>query len=567
MTMNMETKEELNKKSTNTDHDVLETMLTYIGEIGRYQKFLFCAMLPFGLFFAYVYFVQMFIAATPQRYWCHVPELAHLDLDLRRNLSAPGAIAGGDWERCSTFQTNWSLVLETMAPPGNDTPTAPCHHAYDFDLTDIPYHTVVSERGWVCDKSSYAPMAQSIFFAGSFVGGLLFGWLADRFGRIPALVGSTMIGFVGGVATIYTTGIVDFTIARFLVGMAYDSCFMMIYILVLEYIGPRYRTLAANLSIALFFGAGCVSLPWLALWLADWRTLLWATSAPMLIVLAIPFTVPESVRWLVSRGRTNQAVRVFKTFEKINRTQIPQEVVDDFVIASRQTQNQKHSVSGLFRSAPLRTMLAYMVTVYMCCALMFDGLVRLSESLGLDFFLTFTLASATEIPSVTLLALVMDRWGRRKLTVVPMGLSGILIGIAAFLPKGVPQTTAAVMARFFINMSYTAAIQWATEMLPTGVRASGSSLVHVSGYVATVLSPFIVFSERYWRSLPLLIMSGLAVLAVGCGLMLPETMGRPMPQTIADGEALVRNNTLCGKIEEIEEDELQEMNKTKEPIM
>ncbi|XP_061720794.1 carcinine transporter-like isoform X3 [Cydia pomonella] len=494
MTMNKETKEELNKKSTNTDHDVLEAIFIYIGEIGRYQKFLFCAMLPFGLFFAYVYFVQMFIAATPQRYWCHVPELAHLDLELRRNLSAPGAIEGEDWERCWTFQTNWSLVLDTMAPPGNDTPTAPCQHGYDFELTDIPYHTVVSERGWVCDKSSYAPMAQSIFFAGSFVGGLLFGWLADRFGRIPALVGSTMIGFVGGVATIYTNGIVDFTIARFLVGMAYDSCFMMIYILVLEYVGPRYRTLAANMSIALFFGAGCVSLPWLALGLADWRTLLWATSAPMLIVLAIPFTVPESVRWLVSRGRTNQAVRVFKTFEKINRTHIPQEVMDDFVIASRQTQNQKHSVSALFRSAPLRTMLAYMVAVYMCCALVFDGLVRLSESLGLDFFLTFTLASATEIPSVTLLALVMDRWGRRKLTVVPMGLSGALIGIAAFLPKGVPQTTAAVMARFFINMSYTAAIQWSTEMLPTGVRASGTSLVHVSGYVATVLSPFIVYS-------------------------------------------------------------------------
>ncbi|XP_061720782.1 carcinine transporter-like isoform X2 [Cydia pomonella] len=563
----METKEELNKKSTNTDHDVLEAIFIYIGEIGRYQKFLFCAMLPFGLFFAYVYFVQMFIAATPQRYWCHVPELAHLDLELRRNLSAPGAIEGEDWERCWTFQTNWSLVLDTMAPPGNDTPTAPCQHGYDFELTDIPYHTVVSERGWVCDKSSYAPMAQSIFFAGSFVGGLLFGWLADRFGRIPALVGSTMIGFVGGVATIYTNGIVDFTIARFLVGMAYDSCFMMIYILVLEYVGPRYRTLAANMSIALFFGAGCVSLPWLALGLADWRTLLWATSAPMLIVLAIPFTVPESVRWLVSRGRTNQAVRVFKTFEKINRTHIPQEVMDDFVIASRQTQNQKHSVSALFRSAPLRTMLAYMVAVYMCCALVFDGLVRLSESLGLDFFLTFTLASATEIPSVTLLALVMDRWGRRKLTVVPMGLSGALIGIAAFLPKGVPQTTAAVMARFFINMSYTAAIQWSTEMLPTGVRASGTSLVHVSGYVATVLSPFIVYSERYWSSLPLVIMSGLAVLAVGCGLMLPETMGRPMPQTIADGEKLVRNYTLCGKIEEIEEEALKEMNKTKEPIM
>lgn len=55
-------------------------------------------------------------------------------------------------------------------------------------------------------------------------------------------------------------------------------------------------------------------------------------------------------------------------------------------------------------------MLACMVAVYMSCAIIFDGLVRLSESLGLDFFLTFTLASATEIPSVTFLALVLDKY-------------------------------------------------------------------------------------------------------------------------------------------------------------
>lgn len=51
--------------------------------MGRYQKLLFVAMLPFGLFFAFVYFVQMFIAATPQRHWCRVPELDHLEPHIR----------------------------------------------------------------------------------------------------------------------------------------------------------------------------------------------------------------------------------------------------------------------------------------------------------------------------------------------------------------------------------------------------------------------------------------------------------------------------------------------------
>lgn len=66
-------------------------------------------------------------------------------------------------------------------------------------------------------------------------------------------------------------------------------------------------------------------------------------------------------------------------------------------------------MGALFKSAELRIMMCFMIVVYMACAVIFDGLVRMSENLGLDFFITFTLTSATEIPSVTLLALVLDR--------------------------------------------------------------------------------------------------------------------------------------------------------------
>ncbi|XP_060810346.1 solute carrier family 22 member 3-like isoform X2 [Amyelois transitella] len=558
----MEAKEELNKKD-HQDDDVLETVLQHVGEMGRYQKWLFLAMLPFGVIFAFVYFVQMFIAATPQRHWCRVPELQHLDVVTRRNLSVPPSRAGDpfEWERCKTFDANWSQVLLTMQPPDPGTPSTPCLNGWEFELGDIPYQTVVSERGWVCEFASAGPTAQAIFFVGSFVGGLLFGWLADNFGRVPALVGTNLVGFVGGIASVFTTGLWDFALARFLVGMSYDSCFMMMYILVLEYVGPRHRTWVANMSIALFFGSGCLVLPWLAVWIADWRNLLIVTSAPMLCAIAVPFLVPESARWLSSRGRINQAVEVVRRFERVNGTKVPQDVIDEFVVASRQTRETNESLLSVFRSPPLRNAMIFMVMVYMSCALIFDGLVRMSEGLGLDFFITFTLTSATEIPSVTLLAMLLDRWGRRMLTCGPMLTAGILTLIAAFVPKGIPQVTLAIMARFCINMSYNAAIQWSTELLPTGVRASGSSLVHVSGYVATVMSPYIVYSQLIWSSLPLLILGVTAFVAAVFGMLLPETKGRPMPQTIDDGERLVRQYSLCGyKNPDKEETEMWQKN-------
>ncbi|CAH2267801.1 jg5738 [Pararge aegeria aegeria] len=344
----MDVKEELNKKS-HADSDALETVLTHVGELGRYQKMLFLGMAPFGIFFAFVYFVQMFITATPQRHWCRVPELEHLDLELRRNLTAPSA--GDTWERCLMYDANWTHVLQNNSVPP-DTPIVACKNGWEFELGDIPYETVVSERGWVCENAGYTPLAQTIFFVGSFVGGIYFGWMADHFGRVPALVGSNVIAFVGGVASIYTTGIWDFAFCRLLVGMSYDSCFMIMYIL-------------------------------------------------------------------------------------------------------------------------------------------------------------------------------------------------------------------AIMARFLINMAYNAAIQWSAELLPTPVRASGTALIHVSGYVATIVSPYIVYSEHVWRSLPLLILGVIAVVGSSVGLLLPETNGMQMPQTIEEGEKIVSSYTLCGKVEEVEVESPEENDKMK----
>lgn len=57
---------------------------------------------------------------------------------------------------------------------------------------------MIIQLDWVCDNAYLPTLSQSIFFCGAIVGGLLFGWIADRYGRIPALAGCNLIGFVAG---------------------------------------------------------------------------------------------------------------------------------------------------------------------------------------------------------------------------------------------------------------------------------------------------------------------------------------------------------------------------------
>lgn len=61
----------------------------------------------------------------------------------------------------------------------------------------------------------------------------------------------------------------------------------------------------------------------------------------------------------------------------------------------------------------------------MAVSLVFDGHVRNVNNLGLDVFVTFTIAAATELPADTFLTLVLDRWGRRWLACGTMVMAGI----------------------------------------------------------------------------------------------------------------------------------------------
>lgn len=129
----------------------------------------------------------------------------------------------------------------------------------------------------------------------------------------------------------------------------------------------------------------------------------------------------------------------------------------------------------------------------MVISLCFDGHVRNVGSLGLDLFLTFTIASATELPADTFLTLVLDRWGRRWLACGSMVVSGVFSLLATLAPVGPFSASLAIMGRFSVNISYNIGLQYAAEVLPTVVRAQGVALIHIMGYVASILAPFVVY--------------------------------------------------------------------------
>lgn len=202
--------------------------------------------------------------------------------------------------------------------------------------------------------------------------------------------------------------------------------------------------------------------------------------------------------------------------------------------------NASYSVLDLFKTPRLRNITLLLIGIWMAISLVFDGHVRNISTLGLDLFFTFTIAAATELPADTLLTLTLDHWGRRWLAFGTMVMSGVFSLLATTVSSKIVAATLAILGRFSVNISYNIGLQYAAELLPTVVRAQGVAFIHIMGYVASILAPFIVYLQHIHQSIPLIVLGSIGIFGGFLSLFLPETLGHELPQTLADGEEFGR---------------------------
>lgn len=92
------------------------------------------------------------------------------------------------------------------------------------------------------------------------------------------------------------------------------------------------------------------------------------------------------------------------------------------------------------------------------------------------------------------------------------------------------------------------------------MRAQGVAFIHIMGYVASIIAPFVVYLANISQSLPLIVLGVLGIIAGFLALFLPETLNHELPQTLADGEEFGRGQSMfdfpcCAKKAD-EEDEV-----------
>lgn len=263
------------------------------------------------------------------------------------------------FSRCLMYAVNFTEVLASgVRQPDPSWPTKPCDHGWTFNHTIVPYTSIAAELEWVCDNTYLSSAAQSAFFIGSIIGGLIFGYIADHYGRIPALVACNGVGFFASVGTAFCNSFWTFALARLIVGTSFDNCFNILFIITIEYVGPKYRTLVANMSFGIYFAIAASLLPWLAYWIADWRILSWVTALPLITAFLGPWIAPESARWYLMAGKTDKAIEMLKKFAKVNGKTVKPEVYEEFersckIMIEKDKKLNNYTVFDLFKKPRL----------------------------------------------------------------------------------------------------------------------------------------------------------------------------------------------------------------------
>ena len=155
-------------------------------------------------------------------------------------------------------------------------------------------------------------------YVGQLIGAILFGWVAEKIGRMPTLL-ITIVLFVSmDVACLFAWSGASMLVFRFLQGIGTGGEVPVASAYINEFIGAHKRgrfflMYELIFPIGLLFAgiAGYFLVP-----IYGWRSLFIVGLVPAILMIPLRVLMPESPRWLASKGRIEKADKVVSMLER-----------------------------------------------------------------------------------------------------------------------------------------------------------------------------------------------------------------------------------------------------------
>ncbi|XP_053397966.1 organic cation transporter protein-like [Mercenaria mercenaria] len=528
-----------------------DEILEKLGQFGIYQKRVFSFLAFPAVSIGSFCFMVIVILYTPD-HRCKIPGLDNDTYEVQGkfheellNKSIP---LSDDptltYDQCNVYDTG-SAALDGNSRPINASVLKCTDWVYDKSVFS---ETFTSKANFVCGDALKTSHIQMLFYFGVLVGDFVLGIFADIMGRKKALCAALALLLVVSASVTWAPEFYSFAILQFLIGASAHGAFMCIAVFSMEIVGVTKRVWT-GMFLQIFFGTGGIYLATVSYLARDWIWINAACAIPCIFYLALWWIIPESPRWLISKGRRRESATIIRKVADTNKVTLPESMLE----VKEDDKGTHGNLWHVVTSPVLLKRTLILCFDWMIVSMTYYGVTMNAGNLGGSFYLNFLLMGVAELPGYLVGIILLDRIGRRWCNA-----GSLLVGGVACLAT-VPTVllaktdlqwltiTLALIGKAGSSMAFGVVFIFTGELLPTVVRNAAMGSCSCAARVGAMLAPYIAKSGEliggeFGQVEPLVVFGGLSILAGLLLLLLPETLNQKLPDTIQEGEEFGRKS-------------------------
>ncbi len=340
-----------------------------------------------------------------------------------------------------------------------------------------------------------------IGFLGQLVGAVGFGWIAERWGRRNSMLVTLLIFTLGSLACAAATSYDMLLWLRFLQGIGLGGEIPLMAAYVNEFAHAKGRG-RFSLSVQVLFSTGLFVVAIVSVYVVPhwgWQWMFIIGAIPGLLAIPMRSVLPESPRWLASKGRDDEADNALTRIESIAERDgkiIPQLPVDLPTVTEARPR-----IADLFKGMYLgRTLTVWLLWVgayfvsYGITAWL-PSLFRTVYHLDVQQSLVYGLITGgVGLCSAILGVFLIDAIGRRLLFMISLGGCAVALLSFALLPQLPAQETLAIatVGFFFLSPTLLSLATYTAEIYPTHLRTLGGGVASAFQRGASVVGTTVV---------------------------------------------------------------------------
>ncbi|KAI4886251.1 hypothetical protein NFI96_006957 [Prochilodus magdalenae] len=465
----------------------------FLGHWGTFQKtvfFLLCSsIIPNG----FTGLSIVFIGDTPP-HRCHIPAGINITAEWR-NVSIP-VEADGETSECWRYRLDVvKMFSDRGLLPWVDVNVSAieqesCEDGWEYDRKTYT-STIVTEWNLVCSDDWKAPLTSSLFFCGVLIGSFVSGQLSDRFGRKTVLFVTMGIQTIFTFIQVFSPSWIIFCLLFFVVGMGQISNYVAAFVL------------------------GTLKLQTITI-------------------------IPESPRWLLSQGRAGEAEAILRDAARKNGIKAPEVIFPPSQPRDKAETVRPHNLCDLVRSSNIRAITILLCLVWTTLSIGYFALSLNTSNLYGNPYLNCFFSAAVEVPAYIISWLMFRYLPRRMCLFFTLSLGGVVLLLIHLLPQHMIYAAISLemLGKFGVTTAFAIVYAFTAELYPTVLRNTALGACSMASRVGSISAPYFIYFGSYYKALPYILMGSLSVLSGLLSLLLPESHGMPLPETISHMQAV-----------------------------